>query len=470
MRFFRAILSLSPLLLLQFIAGSCSSEFKAGNHTAYFGGEVSNPKSRYVLFCKGSEVLDTLPLNEKNRFFKKFDSLAPGMYSFRHTPEYQYVYFEKNDSLLVSINTRDFDESIVFTGRGEEKNNMLMQLYLNNEHEMSKLFNIFDSDVDEFLKEINMSYKKNLAYYSQKKEAISWSDDFDVYAKATVDFPYYSQKEVYPVLHKIRKGVDVSEKLPKDYYDFRKNIDFNNPHLSYYSPFVRYLSHMLNNVAAQANISKSGTKAEIALETNTLKLNIADTLIANQTTKNTILNNIAFTYLLEDQNMENNQKFLEVYNQYSTDKSKKNEITNISNAIKLLERGKPLPKVELIDRLGRDINSDSLTKRKTVIFFWNSNMAPHHIEAHARAFNYQQKHRDYQFIAVNINRDNEKWLSALKNKNFNKIPQFRAKNFDSMRYQWAINKIHRTIIIDENGNIKDAFTNLFDSDFEELLD
>jgi len=59
-------------------------------------------------------VIDTLKLDKNNRFFIQFDSLAPGLYSFKHEPEYQYVYFDKNDSIMVRLNSKDFDGSVVF--------------------------------------------------------------------------------------------------------------------------------------------------------------------------------------------------------------------------------------------------------------------------------------------------------------------------------------------------------------------
>ncbi len=469
MNLLKRLIVLFQFLLLLFITGSCNTEFKATNYTAYFGGEVSNPKARYVLFCKDADVLDTLHLNENNRFFKKFDSLAPGMYTFRHEPEYQYVYFDKNDSLLVFVNSRDFDESVVFTGRGEEKNNLLMELYLNNERDMAELFNIFDYDVNKFLRTVNSAFTKNRSVYTTRKTEIQWSDEFDVFAQAVVNFPYYSKKEIYPVIHQLRNGVDVTDQLPKDYYDFRKDINFDDPRLSHFSPFVRYLSHMLNNVSAQANQLKNASQAQKALETNTLKLNIADTLINNEATKNMILNNIAFTYLLEDQNMANNQKFLEVYQRYSTDKSKENEITNISNAIRQLVSGGKLPAVDLVDSDGREFSSDSLMTKKTVIFFWTSEALPHMAEAHVRVKEYRQKNPEYQFIAVNLDTDHQKWLRTLDAYKIDDIPQFRVADFESMKYTWAITKIHRTIVLDEDGIIKTAFTNLFDQKFEEHL-
>ena len=73
---------------------SCQKEFNDSNFTAYFGGEVINPTTNYVLFLKDDVVIDTLYLDQKNQFLKKFDSLAPGLYTFKHEPEYQYVFFD----------------------------------------------------------------------------------------------------------------------------------------------------------------------------------------------------------------------------------------------------------------------------------------------------------------------------------------------------------------------------------------
>ena len=117
-------ISLALVLFLFF--ASCKSDFKANDYVAYFGGEIVNPNSEYVYFCKDNEVIDTLKLDKKNRFFIHFDSLSPGLYTFKHEPEYQYVYFDKNDSLMVRVNTKDFDGSLSFCGRGDEKNNFLI--------------------------------------------------------------------------------------------------------------------------------------------------------------------------------------------------------------------------------------------------------------------------------------------------------------------------------------------------------
>ena len=456
----------SSLIVVLF--GSCNKGFKSDNYTAYFGGEVINPTSPYVLFSNNSGIIDSVALDSNNRFFIKFDSLAPGMYTFKNEPEYQYVYFDKNDSLMVHINAKDFDNSLVFCGRGDQKNNFLMEMYLKNENERSKIFDVFDYSIPKFLANIDSSYQSREKFYLAKKEEIKWDDNFDTYAKAAVDFPFYSKKEVYPQVHKMRTGEDINEKLPADYYDFRNKIDYNNVKLVGYSPFVNYLTHMLNNMAA-INYHNHFTDVDLALKTNVNKLNIADTLIKNEQVKNTILNNIAFTYLLEDQNMVNNQKFLETYHKYSTDKSRKNEILKIGNAIQLLKIGNKLPEVEFLNSSSQIVKSDDFTKKKTVLFFWSENLASHFLAANKKVLVLKKKYPDYQFIAINLDNDQAEWNNVLSKYNFDEILQLRASDFQDLKAKWAINKVHRTIILNGDGTIKTAFTNLFDLNFEDNL-
>lgn len=462
---FKVFTFLVPILAL---LSSCKNEFKSNDYVAYFGGEIVNPNSSYVLFCKDNEVIDSIKLDKNNRFFVQFDSLAPGLYTFKHEPEYQYVYFDKNDSLMVRVNTRDFDNSLIFCGRGDQKNNFLIEQYLKTEKDKNAIFGAFDKDIDEFTKTVDSSYQLATTFYNTKKQELNWSDEFDVYAKAALDFPYYSRRELYPTIHKMRTGNDVFEKIPQNYYDFRKKVDCNNAALSDFSPFVMYLSHMLNNMGA-INYHNHYTEVDLALKTNINKMNIADTLIKNEKVKNTILNNIAFTYLLEDQNMVNNQTFLATYHKISTDKSQKNEITKIGNAIQLLKKSKVLPNVVLLDTNGKEVHSSSFTNKKTVIFFWTANAVSHFEAVHKKVLDFQKKHPDYQFVGINLNDTQEEWKGIMSKYRFKGIIELRCADFEDLKSKWVITKIHRTIILDDKGLIKNAFTNVFELHFEDEL-
>ncbi len=461
----KILLSLNIALL--FSVTGCQKEFDKDNYTAYFGGEVINPKNNFVLFLKNDEVVDTLFLDKNNRFIKKFDSLAPGLYTFKHEPEYQYVYFDKNDSLMVRINPVEFDESIVFCGRGDEKNNFLMELYLKNEDDKNKMFDVFDYDVAKFISNCDSSYQSKKKFYNTKKEQIKWNDGFDLYARTMLNFHHFSKKEIYPMAHKMRTGENVNDQLPADYYHFRKEVEFNNKLLVNYSPFVRYLTHFLGNVSF--NQPNPTNRENEDLEIHIHKLNIADTLFKNEKIKNKILHNIAFSYLLEDQNIANNQKFLVRYNELSTDKSTMNEINKIGASIQNLKKGNDLPHVTLIDLNGNTLNSQSVLNRKTVIFFWTENADSHLLAVHKKALDYYKSNPDYQFVAINIDEDQTKWKKVLENHRFGTINEFRAHNFEELKDKWVITKLHRTIILDETGKIHNGFVNLFDVKFGEYL-
>ncbi|MDI1255300.1 MAG: hypothetical protein PSV16_04295 [Flavobacterium sp.] len=448
---------------------SCNKQFKDDNYTAYFGGEVTNPTNPYVLFCRGSQVLDTIMLKKDNTFFIKFDSLTPGLYTFKNEPEFQYVYFDKNDSIMVRINTDEFDESIVFCGRGEEKNNFLMELYLKNEEDKKKIYDVFDYDYPKFKKNVDSTYAIKKVFYDTKKKELEWSDDFDIYAQACLNFGHYTKKEIYPIVHKARTGTDIKKDLPKDFYDYRQNIDFNNLKLKEYSPFVKYLTYMLNNVALSNDLTPNTSPADMALDMNIRKMNIADTLFKNEKIKNTILNNIAFTYLLEDQNIVNNKKFLDKYHVLSTDTSQHNEILKIGNAIQLLKTGNKLPEVALVDEKNQPVSINAYIKKKTVIFFWTESLESHLAAAHKKIMEMEKSHPDYHFIGICVDNNQNNWLKLLSNYKFDGVTELRAANFEDMKEKWVINKIHRTMILNPDGTIENAFVSLFDVKFADNL-
>lgn len=457
---------LSLSIILFFTLTSCKRAFKEDDYVAYFGGEIINPQEKYVLFLKDNEVIDTIYLDKNNRFIHKFDSLAPGLYTFKHNPEYQYVYFDKNDSLMVRLNTFDFDNSVVFCGRGDQKNNFLIELYLKNEADKDKMYDVFDKDVKSFIKNIDSSFAIRKSFYLKRKAEIGWDENFDLVAKACLDFHHITKKEIYPYAHQFRTGENIRSKLPSNYYEHRKEVDFENALLTNYSPFIKYVSVMLNNVALQKDHLDLN---ENSLENNIEKLDITDTLIKNQKVKNVVLNNVAMMYLLEDQNMYNNQRFIERYLKLTTDNDNKKEITEIYNSVQNLKVGNRLPKIELVDNYYKKVDIYSIINKPTVLFFWTSHAESHFASSHRKVIELQAKYPEYEFIAINLNDNDANWKNAMKKYNFEGIKELHAVDFESIRKKWVITKIHRIIILNADGTIKNGFANLFDVNFEQNL-
>lgn len=457
---------LKKLLFLPFLSVptlfiSCNDMINDNGSISYFGGEIINPNSKFVYLCKDNKVIDTIELDKNNRFFQKYDTLSAGMYTFKHDPEYQYIYFDKGDSLMIRLNTHEFDNSLTFCGRGDEKNNFLIELFLKNENEKNAAFDIYDYDLKKFESKINSDQKINKAFYERRKEEIDWSEDFDLYAKSMLELPYLAQKEMYPMAHKFRTNDDVCKLLPKDYYCFRKNIDFNNHKLTHFAPFVGYLTAMLNNVTCKDNNSYS-------LENNIKKLKVADSIFTDTTIKNSILHKIAFMYLLEDQNIQHNKAFLDKYYQLSTDKESKAKIKKIGTQIQVLAKSKNLPEIELVDLNNQKVKTLDAKGLKTVVFFWTSEAQSHMEMAHKRASELKAKYPNLNFIAVNIDDSDKNWKESLVKSKSN-ITELHATNFEEIKEKWVITKIHRAMILNADGTINNAFVSLFDAEFEKYL-
>lgn len=459
--YFKKLLFLTLLPSTSIFTLSCGSANGFEESTAYFGGEIINPNSKYVYLCKKNEVIDTIELDKDNRFLKKYDTLSPGMYTFKHDPEYQYIYFDRGDSLMIRLNTSEFDNSLTFCGRGDEKNNFLIELFLKNENEKNASFDIYDYDLKKFVSKIDADHKHKKAFYDRRKEEIGWNDDFDLYAKSMLDMPYLAKKEMYPMVHKFRTSKDVCKLLPKNYYGFRQEIDFNNEKLTHFAPFVGYLTTMLNNVTCKDNDRYS-------LENNIKKLKVADSLFTNKSIKNSILYNIAFMYLLEDQNIVHNKAFLDQYYKLSSDKLTKDKIKKIGTSIQSLAKSKKLPSIELIGLDNKKTNTLSTNNKKTIVFFWTSDAKSHMESAHKLVHQLKEKHPELNFIGVNIDKSEAEWKESLSKYKFN-ITELHASNFEEIKQKWVITKIHRTMILNPDGTINNAFVSLFDANFENYL-
>jgi hypothetical protein len=453
-------------LLLAISLVSCKDGFIGENHVAYFGGEIENPKNNFVVFMKNDKVVDTFYLDKNNRFFHKFDSLTPGLYSFKHDPEYQYVFFDKNDSLMIRLNSNDFDNTLMFCGRGDEKNNFMMELYLKDMKLKNDLFDVYEQPEKVFSKYIDSSNQNIKNLYNKRKAFINWSEEFDEVAKANILLNYAYKKEVFPIVHEFKTGENIKTDLPKSYYNYRKKIDVNQANLLYYSPFINYMTSMLNNIV----LTKSkGDLDDMSLENNIKKLEIVDTLIKNKHVKNLVVNNIANMYLLSDQCSINNGKFFTLYSKMVSDENMKAKVMKTASNIQKLRNNNVLPEINVLDTNNKKVQISELITKKTIIYFWTKQSESHSFYSHKKVDELKAKYPDIQFIAININNTQEDWLKEINAKKYSNSIELRAIDFEELQNKWVINKVYRTLIINKNGTINNAFVSLFDANFESYL-
>ena len=147
--------------ILLFISVVILSSCKNDNKLTFFNGKILNKTSYLILFhllflfaifCNKRKCIDGSSftggmhinpiissvdenplynslINESGNFSISIDSLESGLYNFFLQPEFQYVILEEGDSIYIRLNSLDFDESLVFMGKGSAKNNFLIDVF-----------------------------------------------------------------------------------------------------------------------------------------------------------------------------------------------------------------------------------------------------------------------------------------------------------------------------------------------------
>ena len=183
-----------------------------------------------------------------------------------------------------------------------------------------------------------------------------------------------------------------------------------------------------------------------------------------------MLKKLAFIYFIQDQDIANNEEYINTFETISTNAEDIKELKTISQNIKNLAVNNFLPNIKLQNTENQIVNTSDVLKPNTVIFFWDINFHSHYNAVHKKIKSLKLKFPEYNFVAICIENNQDLWVKKINTFNNNFITNYRNYNTDSLSDKWVVNKIHRTIVIGNNGKIKNAFTSFFESNFEQELE
>ncbi|WP_146743186.1 TlpA family protein disulfide reductase [Aequorivita lipolytica] len=452
---------LLPLLLFALLL-SCKDKQENVIKTTWISGQIVNPKMDYIIFSKGNEILDTVKLDSNNFFLYKTDKISPGLYNFKHS-ESQVFYAEPGDSLLIHINTLDFDESLAYSGRGGEQNNLLMYLYLKNEAENQNLPNWYGLSSEDFTKKIDSLKElkiKEFENFVNKNEA---AENFKKAALANITYDYFSKKEKYAAANR-----NTAEKFDANYFDYRKDIDFGLDELKFYYPYYRFMNRYFDNLVFSEYDEKSKIDRN-SYDFNYRKILLIDSIVTSDTLKNNLLRNNAMFYLLNAKDASEERKFFEEFSKLNTDKKHVDEVGKMFEATVKLTKGNTVPNVALVnaDNVVKDLLS--ILKAPTVIYFWSAQSSSYYKNIHNRAAELKSKFPEYDFLGVNTDTHFKKWRQTLGKSDYNPQLEFQLENLKDAEKKLLVKYMNSAIILDENGVILEGKTNMFNMNFEELL-
>lgn len=470
---FRFMRLYSAILLLLTTILSCKNNTGENVDFAYFGGEIINPSNDYVLLYNPKDEVDTLYLDRNNRFISKIPDFQSGLYTFVHGGEYQWILLESKDSLLVRLNTIDFDESMVFTGNGARKNNYLIKTFLENEADNQKFRQLCQMEPEMFehvLDSIRNSKQVELNEFLSQKE---YSDLFKTIAETSINYNYFANKEMYPFGYYGYGNLIHFKDLPDDFYDFRKDIDYNLEDLSEFYTYNKFLFSHFNNLALQ-KFYKIKTHNDLfnsrSVIYNLEKLNLIDSLVTSEMIKNNLLKLTTRDFISTSEDSLETQQMLTSFLQKSSSEKDKENINSFAYSIKGLKRGNTLPKIKLVDYTDKEISLDSIITKPTVIYFWSSTFPLLMRNSHYKVKQLKTKFPNVDFIGININDDdNLHWKNILNKYDFSIVNEYQFKDPNEAQEALAINSVNKSILISKDFKIINSNALIFTSEFEEEL-
>jgi len=449
------------------VISSCKEENDKAPVYTWIGGEIVNPIEDYVIIFKGEQVIDSVKLNESNFFLYQAENIETGLYSFSHK-EFQVFYLEPQDSLMLRVNTIDFDESLSYTGKGSKKNNFLMEMFLHNEAEielMPKLYKLSPSNFEvalDSLKNIRGMIWEDFVLNNNPNEG------FKEVAEASINYDYYSKKEIYITANASKKNTDYYREIPESFFDYRKEIDFGSESLQSYFPYYRFLFRYFDNIALIGSC-KTDYNYKNSFEHNYKKIAIIDSTITNNSLKNSLIRNVTGRFLLNCNSTENQQQILELFLESSTNQDHKNELIDLANSSMKLTTGNEISNLMLVTSENTLKDLHSVINNPTVFYFWSSESESYFKSIHNRIAELRSRFPEYDFIGINTDSKYRNWINILTKFGYDKGKEFQFDDISKAEKSLVLYSINKVIIVDENHKIIVGSTNLFNINVEQSL-
>lgn len=457
----RLLLSLSLLAVV-----ACAT--KSGECPSItLNGEIVNPTSDYVVLYKDDMVMDSAKLDQDHRFVFNLQGIEEGLYHFEHSPELQYVYLQEGDSIVIRLNTMEFDESLVFSGQGSAINNFLVEMFLVNEDEEPLIYNYYKLDPDTFGHKIDSLRAMKIELLEDFVEENELAGGVFTMAKASIDYSSYIYKEKYPFYHKKKTGEEIIHDLPESFYVYRDDLDLNNRDLAYFRPYFDFMKYHFGNLSYTTCMEDCGMeKGEIMghLHFNKHKLKLVDSLVQETELRDILFRNIAMDYLLtEHKYNEDCQIFIEKFESLSSNEDHKEEITMLYTGIKKLQPNETLPDLTLRDTNNNEVSLREISrKRNTVFYFWTPTQKRHLRNVIQHITKLEKKYPKHSFVGISLKSTHPQWISMLDEHGLDKSYQFRGDDFREIQMNMIVDGLNKCVIA-KDTLIVDAFANLYKS-------
>lgn len=456
------------LLIILLFLFSCN---RKGEDNTVLRGFFPNAKDMQVTLYADDVPIDTAYLTKDKNFIFNMKLFESKLYNFEIDKNYQYVFLEPKDSLVVYANAFRFAESISFSGKGAGVNNfiILQASEFDTQESLFKAYHrlppviykrVMDSICLQKQKEYNNFVKNNPRLSARARDL----------ALVSATFPIYKEMEIYPFVYQDVDGSAITDRLPANFYDYRKRINYNNTFLEYFRPYYSYMVMYVNNLAFTKYTRDRQTLVDVSRELgfHLEKIKIIDSLFSKGNLRDNLYRNAAYAYVFNIQGHIAYKDYFDKFAAYNKDNKHKAELDKVFGNVKALQAGKIPPDFDLIDTKGEPTKFSQIQKQEvTIYYFWSVSQQELSNLIFDRIAHLKQLFPNVKFVGIDIGQDKHQWRKQIERTKW--TDQYHSINFMDLSQKFLINNINKSLIIDKNGRIISAFEDIFSPNLEKIL-
>ncbi len=416
-------------------------------------GRITNPKDNIVKlnYGDGSKTLSA-QLGKDGSFNIRNNEGLSGRFDLEHGGETTAMFLYPSDSLYITLDTKMFDETIVYKGRGADINNFLAKQYLHFENSIgSETFmqtyyrKIAFSDAQTFSAYADSLTQVKLNYLDQFKSTLPVA--FYDYQYAEIVFDYATDKADYPTLHCYVRGIqDSTVKVEPGYYEFYNQLNIDNEHYLASYDFVTYLGYYVRYKAKQ-NFGRDS-------------ISYLDQLVsARFLLKGKVKERAISEMILQLMDFGTADEVKQMYALSAVDITNpdlKQKIDAKYALVSSLLPGNPAPLFSLKTKEGKTVNLSDFKGKVVYLDFWASWCGPCMMEMpHAKILQDSFANKEVVFLYVSIDEDEKAWQKTMAAKKMKGVHVL-AKGFDhEVPKKYGVNGIPSYYLISREGKIID---------------
>lgn len=421
-----------------------------------FSGKITEPKEK-ILVLYNDKFEDTINVQEDGTFRLVIDSVTEGYFKFSHGGEYTDLYLFPGDSLFITFDTRLFDETMRYQGRGAEKNNFLAQSILIDEKigEFRKdIFSLDEKSFREKADSLKAESEKRLKVFLDSFPSVS--EKFKKYERAKIIYSHSSALLNYPNWHAYITGTEKPQ-TSDTYYDFLYSVPKEDESLLGLDEYISYLNDYLDyktDLIYRGDTSLQKVKNawfNVKYETAVKEFTHPDV-------KECVIYGLLEWEMKYGGLEKENEYAYMAFIQSAKDTARINTLKKLYDAWKKLASGNPAPGFRYESIEGKMVALEDLLGKNVYIDVWATWCRPCLEQIpYLEKLQEELKGKNIVFVSISLDEQKEKWQKMVKEKNMKGIHLIANGAWDSgIVKDYSIYGIPRFILINSKGEIIDA--------------